>query len=87
MEALCLMRQVQQHRQRRMRVLLWTRQLRLLVRRLVRLWCIREVVSGRLVRLRSMQLEMLVDQRMLSLVLVRLREREPTHDTEASMRV
>ena len=87
MEALCLMRQVQQHRQPRMRVRLWTRQLRLLVRRLVRLWCIREVVSGRLVRLRSMQLEMLVDQRMLSLVLVRLREREPTHDTEASTRV
>ena len=63
------------------------RQLRLLVRRLVRLWCIREVVSGRLLRRLSMQLAMLVDHRMLSLVLVRQREREPTHDTEASTRV
>ena len=87
MEARCQMRRVQRHRQRRMRVLLWTMLQRLLVRRQVRLWCIREVVSVRRRQLQSMLLEMLVAHRMHSLVLVRLREREPTHDTEASTRV
>ena len=80
------MLRVQRHRQRRMQVLLWTRLQRLQVRRLVPLWCIREVVSVRLLQQRSMLLETLVDRRMRSLVLVRLRERQPTHDTEASTR-
>ena len=87
MEARCQMRRVQRHRQRRMRVLLWTMLQRLLVRRQVRLWCIREVVSVGRRQLQSMLLEMLVAHRMHSLVLVRLREREPTHDTEAGTRV
>ena len=82
-----LMRRVRQHRQRRMRVLLWTMLQRSQVRRLVLLWCTRAVVSVRRRQLQRTLLEMLVDRRMPSLVLVRQRRREPTHDTEASTRV
>ena len=78
---------VRQHRQPRTLAHLWTRLRRLQVRRRVRLWCILEVVSVRLLLRRSMLPEMLVDHGMRSLVLGRLREKEPTHDTEASTRV
>ena len=80
------MLQVQQHRQRRMQVLLWTRQQRLRVRQRVPLWCIWVVVSVKLLQRQSMLLATLVDHRMRRIVLVRLRKRQLTHDIEASTR-